>query len=318
LLLAAEKPYPPPQGESAGGLEGKTDTAEEKEITFTEQVVADNEECKITITGFERDDEFGRFYINTLLENKSSDKTYKFTLDAKTVNVNGVLAHAPFQYENRDFIGTHWLAPGKKDNVKIVISDMYFNYNDIGDYTDIELVFQVQDDSSNENVLERKAVHIYPYGEDKAVEFVREAQPSDKIILDNEYATVIFAGEANEKLKEEYSSKHYHFEMFVINKTDKMLFIRDAYNSFSVNGFKVESPYSGWATDVDGGRCSFSTMSIYKEDLEKSGIGIKDYEDFEEIKFKLEIYDSRIDDDGFYDGWFSSDLLAEYEITLSP
>ncbi|NMD45075.1 MAG: hypothetical protein GYA88_06620, partial [Clostridiales bacterium] len=205
---------PPPQGESAGGLESKTDAAEEKEITFTEQVVADNEECKITITGVERDDEWDAFYINTLLENKSSDKTYEFSLDLSTVNINGVSAFCGF-YET--------LAPGEKRDEKIGLSDFNLCYNDIGDYTDIELVFRVREVDeygfSNADVLEAKTVHIYPYGEDKAAEFVREAQPSDKIILDNEYATVIFAGEANEKLKEEYSSKHYHFEMFVINKT---------------------------------------------------------------------------------------------------
>jgi len=186
----------PPQGESAEGLEGKTDAAEEKEITFTEQVVADNEECKITITGVERDDEWGRFYIYTLLENKSSDKTYEFSLDSSAVN--GVSIPTFFDNNARPE-----LAPGEKYDGKIESWDMDFNYNDIGGYTDIELVFRVREEKeggfSGANVLERKTVHIYPYGEDKAVEFVREAQPSDKIILDNEYATVIFAGEGNEK-----------------------------------------------------------------------------------------------------------------------
>ncbi len=203
------------------------------------------------------------------------------------------------------------LAPGVKRDSKIYLSDWNFCYNDIGDYTDIELVFQVQDDSSHENVLERKTVHIYPYGEDKAAEFVREAQPSDKIILDNEYATVIFVGEANEKYKERFDREEYNFETFVINKTDKRLMIcrRD---SIYVNGFK--SDQSGWYTEVDGGKCSFSNIQFTKEDLEK--YGIKDYEDIEEIKFKLGIYDFSIDDYGFYTG--IKNLLGGHEITLNP
>ena len=311
MQLAAEKPYPPPQGESAGGLEGKTDNAEKKEITFTEQVVADNEECKITITGFERDDEWDDiYYINTLLENKSSDKTYKFFLDLYTVNINGVSAPCIIAFS---------LAPGEKRNEKFKLYDFFLCYNDIGGYTDIELVFQVRQTDKNgiegANVLERKAVHIYPYGEDKAAEFVREAQPSDKIILDNEYATVIFVGEANEKYKESFDREEYNFEMFVINKTDEMLRIDGAYDSFSVNGFKLESSSdSGWGAKVDGGKCSFSKMWFSKEDLEK--YGIKDYEDFEEIKFKLQIKDFCIDDYGFYRN--SNNLLGEYEITLNP
>ena len=308
MQLAAEKQYPPdsPQGESAEGLEGKTDTAEEKEITFTEQVVADNEKCKITITGFERDDEWGIFYINTLLENKSSDKTYTFSLDSSTVNINGVTIYA------FPDIG-HELAPGEKRNEKFELYDFALNYNDIGDYTDIELVFQVYNYNRKKvNVLERKTVHIYPYGEDKAAEFVREAQPSDKIILDNEYVTVIFAGECNEKFKEFYSSE-YMFEMFVINKTDKVILIRCYPDSFSVNG---QEEIGSWYTKVHGGKCSFSTISFYnkKEDLEK--YGIKDYEDFKEIKFKFFIIDSGIDDDGFYYG--ENNKLSEHEITLNP
>ncbi len=308
MQLAAEKPYPPPQGESAEGLEGKTDAAEEKEITFTEQVVADNEECKITITGFERNDDWDEFVLNTLLENKSSDKTYYFSLDAETVNINGVTIYA------FPDIGTpHWpdLAPSEKRNGKIVFSDLALNYNDIGDYTDIELVFQVHDYSDmSVNVLERKTVHIYPYGEDKATEFVREAQPSDKIVLDNEYATVIF-GECNEKYKERFNSQ-YVFEMFVINKTDEMFCFGDANDSFSVNGQEASV---NWFTTVDGGKCCFSTIRFYKEDLEKNGI--KDYEDFEEIKFKLKIRDFCIDDYGFH-GVRNNNTLGEYEITLNP
>jgi len=208
------------------------------------------------------------------------------------------------------------LAPGKEANEKLLFLflDWGLNYNDIGDYTDIELVFQVREnDRWGADVLEAKTVHIYPYGEDKAVEFVREAQPSDKVILDNEYATVIF-GECNEKFKEKMGSEYYHFEMFVINKTDKPLFIVGGYKSFSVNGQEASS---SWSAEVDGGKCSFSTMHFSKEDLEKTGI--KDYEDFEEIKFILKIYDFNIDDYGFLDSTCGDDnLLGEYEITLNP
>mgnify|MGYP001031225002 FL=1 len=301
---------PPPQGESAGGLEGKTDAAEEKEITFTEQVVADNEECKITITGFGRE-ESGTFYLSTLLENKSSDKTYEFSLDSAAVNGVSI----PY-FSDPTTVPSVDLAPGKEANEKLhfLFLDWGLNYNDIGDYTDIELVFQVREnDRWGADVLEAKTVHIYPYGEDKAVEFVREAQPSDKVILDNEYATVIFVGEGNEKFKEKKDSKHYNFEMFVINKTDKMLRIGCILDSFSVNGFKAEPASSFWKTEVNGGKCGFSTMWFSKEDLEK--YGIKDYEDFEEIKFKFKINDFNINDYGFR-GIVNN--LGEYEITLNP
>ncbi len=313
MQLAAEKQYPPPpdspQGESADGLEGKTDAAEENEITFTEQVAADNKECKITITGFERD-KWGNFCLNTLLENKSSDKTYCFSLNSAAVN--GVSISPQFSPE---------LAPGEKRNEKIEFADWRFNYNDIGGYTDIELVFQVREnDRWGADVLEAKTVHIYPYGEDKAAEFVREAQPSDKVILDNEYATVIIAGEGNEKFKEESddSELFYCFEMFVINKTDKELWIKGGFYSLSVNGFEFkEMQYdfslSGFNIQVFGGKCCFNRFQFYKDDLEK--IGIKDYEDFEEIKFKLKIHGCNIDDYGFSG---NSNLLGEYEITLNP
>ncbi len=40
----------------------------------------------------------------------------------------------------------------------------------------------------------KETIHVYPYGEENAVAFVREAQATDNVIIDNDYVTVIVTG----------------------------------------------------------------------------------------------------------------------------
>lgn len=63
--------------------------------------------------------------------------------------------------------------------------------------------------------LQRETIHIYPYGEDKAVKFVREAQATDNVIIDNNYITVIVTGYEKDDIF------GYTVNLFLLNKTDK-------------------------------------------------------------------------------------------------
>lgn len=54
-------------------------TQPEDEITFNEITVVDNDECSIAITGIDPDNFWG-YSLNVNLENKSSEKTYMFSV----------------------------------------------------------------------------------------------------------------------------------------------------------------------------------------------------------------------------------------------
>lgn len=267
----------PSQSESNN--EGKTD---KNEISFTEVVAVDNAECSIKITEIEPDDMWG-FTLKAQLENKSTEKTYMFSVES--ASINGIQSDPFFA---RD------VAAGKKSNEKITFSDKKLEENGVGDYTDIELTFRVYDsDDWSADAVAEETIHIYPYGEDKAVKFVREAQPSDNVIVDNENITVIVTGYEDDEIW------GYTVNLFLINKTDKnVMFSAD---DTSVNGFMADPFY---ATSVSAGKCAFSSMAWADTTLEENSIT-----KIEQIEFNLRVYDE--------DNWFDGELANE-KITLNP
>ena len=251
-------------------------------ISFTEAIAVDNEECLIRITGIDPDNIWG-YTLKAYLENKSEDKTYMFSIESAAIN--GVQCDPLFVAE---------VAPGKKANEEISFSSEILEKYDIGDYTDIELTFRVYDANDwSADPVAQETVHVYPYGEDKAVQFVRESQATDNLIIDNEYVTVIVT---------DYDPDNfwgYAVNLYLINKTDKnIMFSAD---DVSVNGFMVD-PFYGEM--VSAGKCAFSSMTWFEENLEENNIS-----DIEEIEFTFRAYD--------YDNW-SGDDFANETITLNP
>ncbi len=270
----------PPQSESSND-EVKT---EENEIVFSEMVVADNEECLIKITGIDPNSPSG-LSIKVQLENKSAEKTYMYSLD--NAAINGVQCFPAFASE---------VAAGKKSNDEILFfSDREkLEKNGVGDYTDIELTFRVYD--SNDwfaDAVAKETVHIYPYGEEKAVQFVREPQATDNVMIDNEYVTVVVTG------YEEDEIWGYTVQLFLLNKTDTNVMF--SVDKASVNGYMADPFY---AESVSPGNCAFSSMSWSDTLLEENGI-----KDIEEIEFKFRAYNE--------EDWTGDDFANE-TIVLHP
>ncbi len=111
-----------------------------EEAAFEEITVVDNDECVIRITGLEPDSLFG-YTVDAYFENKSSEKTYMFSVE--TASVNGVMSDPFFATE---------VAAGKKDNSDITFYSMP---DVIEEVTDIEISFRVydSDDWSAEDVV---------------------------------------------------------------------------------------------------------------------------------------------------------------------
>lgn len=254
----------------------------EHKFSFTETIVVDNDQCIVKITGIEYDNIWG-LTLKALLENKSSDKTYMFAVESAAIN--GV--------ECDPFFATE-VAAGKKSNNKITFSDNIFDGNEVGDYTDIELTIHVYDtnDWSADDVA-RETVHIYPYGEDKAVKFVREKQPTDNVLFDNDYITVIVTGYEIDEIW------GYTVNLFFINKTDREVMF--SVDEASVNGFMLD-PF--FAKSVGAGKCAFSSMTWSNSALEENSIT-----EIEEIEFLFRAYDS--------EEWSAEDYVNE-TITLKP
>lgn len=259
----------------------KETSTPDNQIAFESLTVVDNDECAIIITGIDPDNIWG-YTLSVNLENKSSDKTYMFSVSSAAVN--GVQCDPFFATE---------VAAGKKSVDNISFSDSDIKKNGI-EFTDIELTFRVYDsnDWTADNVA-METVHVYPYGEDKAEVFERTPQSSDNIIIDNEYVTVTVIG------YEEDNIWGYTVDLFLQNKTDtEVMFSVD---EASVNGYMVD-PF--WATSVLPGKCAFKAMYWSDTALEESGIT-----EIEEIEFVFRVYD--------YEDWTADDIVNE-TITLHP
>lgn len=252
-------------------------------ITFEEISVVDNEECTIAITGIDEDNLWG-YTLNAFLENKSSDKTYMFSVT--TASINGVKIDPLFANE---------VAAGKKANEEITFTTNTLEKNGITQFTDIALSFKVYD--SNDWMADpvyQDTVHVYPYGEDKAEFFIREPQSTDTIIADNDYASVIVTG------YEEDDIWGYTVNLYILNKTPdhKIMFSVD---DAAVNGYMLDPFFS---TELEAETCSFTGMSFSDTDLEENGITA-----IEEITFTLRSYDSEN---------FGSDDFINESVTLNP
>ncbi len=278
-------PAPSQSAESprTDSLETKEDTIKEPtEIPFEEIIVIDNEECVIKITEIDPENLWG-FTLKAYLENKSTDKTYMFSVESAAVN--GVQCDPFFASE---------VAAGKKANEEINFTDSFLSENGIEKYTDIELTFHVYD--SNDwmaDHIAKETIHVYPYGKEKAAAFVRESQPTDNVIIDNEQVTVIVTGYETDDIW------GYTVHLFLLNKTDSSVMF--SVDEASVNGYMIDPFY---AKSVSAGKCAFSSMSWSDTSLEENGIT-----KVEEIEMLFKAYDD--------ENWTGDNFVNEV-VTLNP
>lgn len=253
-----------------------------KELTFTEMVAVDNEECAITCTKMELDDIWG-YTLTVQLENRSADKTYVFSVDKAAIN--GVQMD-PYFIED--------VAPGKKANEEITFFDDDLEENGITEYTDIELTFRVYDSADwNADDAAYETFHVYPYGEENAVSFTRTPQPTDQVLVDNENVTIIATG------YEKDETMGYTVNLFLMNKTDVDMLV--SIDDASVNGFMADPFY---ATSVAAGKSAFGHISWADSTLEENDIS-----EVNDIEFTLSAYDA--------DNWSDGDFAKE-TVTLKP
>lgn len=265
-------------GMSDAREEEKEDGSEE----FQEVVVADNEECAVIIREIDPDDLWG-YTLKAQMENKSSDKTYMFSVES--ASVDGVM--------NDPFFATE-IAPGMRANKDISFSTSTLEDIGIEEVTDIELTFRVYDsDDWLADPVCQETVHVYPLGEDNATVYERPAQDTDTVLIDNDMATAIVTGYRYDDLW------GYTADVYLVNKTDAtvMFTVDDA----AVNGYMAD-PF--FATSINPGKCAFDSISWSDSTFEENGIS-----EVETISFTLRVYDS--------DDWLKDDYVNQ-SVTLTP
>lgn len=145
-------------------------------------VIVDNDDYCWRIEG-PADSQFNDFVLDMYVENKTSDKN--IAMDIKDTTLNGVFVGYSFAAN---------LKPGESYTGLWSFNDYDHEYVDIGDYTDIGFKWEVTEtsDTSNPQALESGEMHVYPYGEDSATLYVREAKSTDEVAMDNELVKVTY------------------------------------------------------------------------------------------------------------------------------
>ena len=238
--------------------EKATEKETKKEMSFEETTLVDNDQITIIAKSIEKG-LLGES-IKVYLENKT-DIDLNFTVD--NAAINGV-----------DESGSLYctVTAGMKANDEISFYDVD---SEIGDYTDIWLQLRVHDsnDWSADPILD-EGFHLYPYGEENAVKYEREAQPSDIVLVDNDVCTVTVTGFEVDKIW------GYTMNLWLVNKSGEDLTF--SVSDTAVNGFMID-PF--WATEIPAGLSKFSGVSWSDEKFEENGI-----EEVETLAIPLRVY----------------------------
>lgn len=241
--------------------DGYADNETLKEYAKKGEVVEDGKLCTVRIAEMFRDPYFGNT-LRMYLENKTG-KTCRFVvLDA---SVNGVDWSPYFVRE---------LAPKSK-----TVADMQFVDKQldalIPTFTDIELVWELEEDETSETLAEG-VYHYYPQGEENKTVFEREAQPTDQELFDNNVFNATLLG------SERAENLGYALNMYFENKSDVKITFSVA--DVTVNGQPCD-PF--WADSVRAHTREFTQIFFLESDLNALGIT-----DVETIEMTLSVYES--------------------------
>ncbi len=217
----------------------------QEEMTFTELVLHEDEDCFVKVTDIEEDG-LGGYILRIILENKSDHKNYIYKIE--DISVDGVEIQALLLVE---------VVAGEIVNEDIYLEIEEFKDNNPPKFSDIQmklLYYEIIAEKAPKEINE-KLVRIYPYGEENSVKYIRETRDTDKVIIDNDMVTVIITGY-------EEGPMWYYINTYVINKTDKTLQI--GLEDTFINGYKID--VSG-VNLLKAGNCEFSSITILNDQL---------------------------------------------------
>lgn len=234
------------------------------EITVTEQLLVDDENCTVKITGIEEDAIWG-YTLKVFLENKTD---LELMYSVENVSVNGYMCD-PFWASS--------VTAKMKANEEISFSKDSFEKNGITVPTDIVLSLRVHDsnDWTADALVEQEFV-IYPLGEESAQTYLRADQPDDVVLFDNDQCRMIVTGFTMDEIW------GYTMNVYLENKSDvEQMFSTDG---VAVNGFMCD-PY--WAKTVAAGKQCNTEITWSEDSFAENGIT-----EVTEIVLPVRVYDS--------------------------
>ena len=205
--------------------------------------------------------------LDTLVTNSNTKRDYEVCV--KRASVDGIEIYPAYREDVE--------ADDENDEpIEIDLSNVLDNA-DITDITDIELEIAIEDDDM-EKVYE-DTIHIYPYGEDKAIKYERKAEDSDIVIVDDEKFKVSVT---EFEYVEDWG---YSIHMYIQNKTGGTIFLEG--EDYKLNDTDADTWYDEF---VGANGTSFSRLEWSQADLDDAGVT-----EVTKVAFNLSIYDEGMD-----------------------
>lgn len=252
----------------------------EPPYVFDPVVLVDNEDICLTVTdytpGMDND------CLSLEFQNKT-DK--KLQVSFKNTSINGLMFPVAF---------SAFAAPKETITDTCFLSWEELQVTGIPSVSQFEFTVCVLDaDNYAEDPLLEDTFCVYPYGEDKAVDFVRESTQNEITVVDNDSCTIIimktYPGENDD----------YKLTLYLQNKTDLTL-------SFTAEDAKLNGVDCDplWILNVAPGKQAISVVTWETAALEKAGITT-----VENILLELRVSDA--------DDWRANAIFTD-EIEFKP
>ncbi len=216
--------------------------------------VVDTPDYSLTVTGMTTEVAPGEFdkhplAIDVIIENKSSEKEYIFTLENMGVNGLSAFAYGGFNKE---------AAPGEKisDRVKFAYSNVP---NQLCDYYELSTYasfwFTAEDSDGN---AESYKINIYPNGEGAVKIYDRDDVSADRLCYDENGVKITYIGIRNDE-----PDCYFYIE----NSTDESVSV--SVTGTKLNGFECDGSQSIYAS---GGTANYGYIGFSNSDFENAGI----------------------------------------------
>lgn len=200
----------------------ETSSQDESPYPIKNYVAIDKDNYSVTVDSMGWDNVSNLAYLNITLENKSTDKTYVFNTEDSFIN--GLQVHIPM-FESAQ--------AGSKSQVVWYLDPLNESIT-VKDITDIEALIHVYEYNGNEGKeIDAETIHIYPYGQDNTTTYVYEPKDTDKVLIDNDYCTIILVGS-------DMNNVNYILKLYIVNKTDETMNISTGENY--IDGKKIKNP----------------------------------------------------------------------------
>ena len=262
---------------ACGGKKAAKESAETTEMTETAESGAGTEKqvkAEFRITSFQAVDKedygvkvvnYGNVgedqeYLQLSLQNKSEDKSYVFVL--KSLEGDGIVLTTSGISET--------VEPGQEKQVNLIFqNNSTYSLKSFGDLT---FRFAIFDSNAKNQKGETDVFHIYPYGENREVNYVFAPNDSVKPLDDNE----IFEAVVTECKQDQFGDENVFF--YLRNKTNKRLYINS--DKGSVNG---ETRSTTRYFDIGPGQSLFGFITYQDLTLPET--------DIKELQFNLRVQD---------------------------